>query len=443
MQAIMDWEKLLSSKRYGTDKPEPLDDMRSPFERDTDRVIFTSHFRRLGRKTQVHPLNENDHIHSRLSHSIETASVGRSLGLHVGDYLFQQGIIDKEKISLLGHIVHAACLAHDIGNPPFGHSGEYAIRHWFKQNKDKFNAIDEHMYCDFTCFDGNAMAFRVLTKTGFDGGTNGMRPTYAVLGAVLKYPMTADKSNNNKFSCLQLEADVLDDVARTLGLIKIDEGKYARHPLAFLTEAADDICYRIMDIEDAIELKIVDERYMMECFAPCLGLNNEDSGRLLSSSTRQRNGIIRAKMIHSAILECTTFFSQHYDEIMRGTLVESLMDISPEKSICRCIVDIYKKISENIFLSRRKVELELGAQKSISILLDTFTKPAHKFCDAKASDEIKKKIESIIGIDKTSQLDPTEKKCIYHILVMILDYISGMTDQYATEMCRKFLGIGG
>lgn len=441
----MEWVKLLSPKRLGTDKEEPPDDIRTPYQRDLDRIIFSGHFRRLGRKTQVHPLNENDHIHSRLSHSIETASVGRSLGQYIGAYLIETGQIENniQHIDTIGQIVQAACLAHDIGNPPFGHSGENAIREWFTKNQEPYsrNLNQKHLN-DFLKFDGNAMAFRVVTKTGFDGGNSGMLLTYAVLGALLKYPMTSEHAEKNKFSCFQSEADELNNIASQLGLIKISGNKYARHPLAFLMEAADDICYRIIDLEDATEVGILDVVYIYDNFKDCLGFSDDKIASLKSYNYRQRNGIIRAKIIHSAILEIVNTFKKYNADIMTGKHNKSLME-SSDCTVCKKLIDIYKLASETIFFSRRKVELEIGAYRSLAILLETFTLPAHKFCLDAEQIDMRKKIESILGKDRISRLSGGSVVCFYEILLMILDYITGMTDQYATQLCRKFIGIGG
>lgn len=441
----MEWKDLLSDKRLGTDKPEPEDDIRTPYQRDIDRIIFSGHFRRLGRKTQVHPLNENDHIHSRLSHSIETASVGRSLGQYIGNYLIEIGEIENNYycVDAIGQILQAACLAHDIGNPPFGHSGENSIREWFISNQIKYSStLSQKHLNDFLKFDGNAMAFRVATKTGFDGGNSGMRLTYAVLGALLKYPMTSDHAEKNKFSCFQSEVDDLNVIAESLGLIKISDNKFARHPLAFLMEAADDICYRMIDLEDATEVGILDDSYIFSNFKDCLDFSAEKITSLKSYNFRQRNGIIRAKIIHSAILEIVDTFKRHYNNIITGKHNKSLME-SSDCVVCKKLIDIYKSASETIFFSRRKVELEIGAYRSLAILLETFTLPAYKFCLDSEQVDMRKKIESILGRDRIGRLSGGALVCFYEILLMILDYITGMTDQYATQMCRKFIGIGG
>lgn len=439
----MDWNALVCSQRIGTDKPEPKDDIRSPFERDIDRITFSSHFRRLGRKTQVHPLNENDHLHSRLSHSLETASVGRSLGQYVGKFIEESKELPANtSIDHIGQIVQAACLAHDIGNPPFGHSGENAIKGWFKRKSTQYaSLLKEEYFDDFTRFDGNAMSLRILTKTGFDGGTSGMRPTLAVLGALLKYPTTSKNSKKDKFSCFQSEKDVLNKVATGLGLIQRNDGGYSRHPLAFLTEAADDICYRIIDLEDATEVGILNKSFMLKAFRECLELDDETIAILKSDNFRQRNGKLRAWLVHAAIIESVETFKENYEDIMHGNMTAGLLDIST-RQVSQALMNVYRETSKEIFFSRRKVELEIGAQRSIEILLDTFGTAAFDFCTGNDTPEFRGKIESILGQDRLNELNKEQLVCFYQILILILDYLSGMTDQYATELCRKFIGIG-
>lgn len=287
----MNWRRLLDPKRYrhshsrqanqtSVSTSQEEQNGRSEFKKDLDRVTFSSSFRRLGRKTQVHLLSQNDQIHTRLSHSLEVACVGRSLGVEIGRWLedeAKQKALAEATIpegfhhSTLGEIVQAACLAHDIGNPPFGHAAEEAIREWFnEQLRDKVEwsqMLSPEEIDDLACFDGNAMAFRVVAYREFYVTKGGMRLTYPTLGALLKCPRTSHlaRSKKNKFSCFQTEYEQLCKVATGLGLVEKTRddrrhiAEYARHPLAHLVEAADDICYRVLDIEDAMELGLLPE----------------------------------------------------------------------------------------------------------------------------------------------------------------------------------------
>ncbi|BCS88635.1 dGTP triphosphohydrolase [Pseudodesulfovibrio sediminis] len=435
----MDWSRLLETSRYG--RNDGNTGIRSPFQKDIDRIIFSDHFRRLARKTQVHPLNENDHIHSRLTHSLEVASVGKSLGELIGVYLEEKGELPEAlQPTDVGEAVQAACLAHDIGNPPFGHSGEEAIKDWFKSKHDIFRHIGPEYEADFTRFDGNAMAVRILLSTGFQ--RIGMSPTYAVIGALLKYPWPSFKAAKDKFSYFQTEAEAMEKVADTLGLIRLD-GRYSRPPLAYLTEAADDICYRIIDIEDGTEMGILDEQFMYDRFARALGLDS--SGRyawLPEAHFRQRNSVLRAKLISEATQEAAALFEVYYDEIMTGTfdVKSSLMEKSVT-GICRTIHDVYEQTKGTLFLSRRKATLELGAQNALGRLLDQTMADVDKFCHARQSG-LNDKIKALIGPEAMDDISGEDSHCQYKVMMTIVDYISGMTDHYATNLCRKLLGLG-
>ena len=241
----MRWDKLLSSARFGEQQGTLAMDLgRTPFHKDYDRIIFSSAFRRLDRKTQVHPLSENDHVHSRLTHSLEVACVGRSLGTRVGQALGKV-LPDFVDASDIGALVQAACLAHDIGNPPYGHTGEDAIRHWFldRDNAHFLEGLSELEQADLQTFEGNAQGLRIVTQVEshrFDGG---MRLTYGTLGAFLKYPWTVDyvvRGERKKFGCYQTELPLMREVANALGLIQTGENAWCRHPLVYLLEAADE-----------------------------------------------------------------------------------------------------------------------------------------------------------------------------------------------------------
>jgi len=435
----MDWEKLLDTTRYGRDSGR--DTVRSPFRKDIDRITFSDHFRRLARKTQVHPLNENDHIHSRLTHSLEVASVGKSLGELIGFFLEErQELPEGVQPRDVGEAVQAACLAHDIGNPPFGHSGEEAIKDWFRKWPNLKVAMGPEFRGDFTKFDGNAMAVRVLLSTGFH--TTGMSPTYAVLGALLKYPWSSDyEAGKDKFSYFQTEAEAMERVADTLGLIPMGE-RYSRPPLAYLTEAADDICYRIIDIEDATEMGILDEHFMYKSFVDRL---DDIDGRypgIRDAHFRQRNSVLRAHLITMATAEAVELFKANYDAIMDGLfdMNSSLMGESGG-GICQHIRDVYRGIKGTLFLSRRKAILELGAQNALGRLLDQTMSEVHNFCNDEGSPN-RDKIKLLIGNDIVDRIMAEETHCQYRITMAIVDYISGMTDHYATDLCRKFLGLG-
>jgi len=435
----MDWNRLLDATR--TDWNSKQKDLRSPFQRDVDRIIFSDAFRRLSRKTQVHPLNENDHIHSRLTHSLEVATVGKSLGELVGGFLKENNELPEDITPIhIAEIVQAACLAHDIGNPPFGHSGEAAIKDWFKTRSNIGKFLAPGLLTDFTKFDGNAMAIRTMLSTGFY--KEGMNPTYAVVGTLLKYPWPSSfEAGKDKFSIFRTEADTVRSVARTLGLIDKGE-RFARHPLAFLMEAADDICYRIIDMEDATELGILPGEFMYEQFAGPLDLDStpERAGRYRKRHFRQRNSIIRANLIGLATGDAVEIFKANYASIMDGSLDHSASLMGMSDGICKTLHDAYKGIEDRLFLSRRKAVLELGAQNALGLLLDRTMVDVDesKLPPAVA---VNPQVMALLGKELFDNI-PEDGLHDYRLVMAIVDYISGMTDHYATDLCRKFLGLG-
>lgn len=437
----MDWARLLASSRVGHESEK--DRGRNEFTRDIDRIIFCDAFRRLGRKTQVHPLNDNDHIHTRLAHSLETASVGRSLGESVGRWLRdgQSALPGGIAPHHLGQVVHAACLAHDIGNPPFGHSGENAIKDWFQAHPEALDAVPEGLRPDFLKFDGNAMSMRILVSTGFH--REGMSPTHAVFGALLKYPWFATRNMaKDKFSVLRTEADAMTDAAHVLGLPETGPGRYARHPLAHLTEAADDICYRIIDLEDAMEMDILPRNYLLDAFKDVLGYTAETEERLRGQHFRQRNGRIRAGLITGAVQQITTLFRKQYDTIMTGAPLPagSLMDTAQD-GVCATIRDVYEDISPSIFYSRRKALLELGADNAIGRILDTLAPAAAAMARGQKT-PASGKVLTLLGLDDPQELTRGQGDPVYLALVRVLDYLTGMTDHFATHVARSLMGLG-
>ncbi|MGL6250217.1 MAG: dGTP triphosphohydrolase, partial [Billgrantia desiderata] len=258
----MHWQQLLDPSRLHGKPTSGRDEIgRSPFHKDHDRIVFSGSFRRLGRKTQVHPLTDNDHIHTRLTHSLEVGCVGRSLGMIVGE-LLRERLPKWITPADLGVIVQAACLGHDIGNPPFGHAGEYAIRDWFKRaeadGSGLLEGLSERERADLLTYEGNAQGFRIVTQIEYNQFRGGMRLTAATLGTLLKYPWTVEHGGSaGKFGCYQSERPLLEDVTRCLGLLPRGEGRWCRHPLAWLVEAADDICYALLDLEDGLEMGIL------------------------------------------------------------------------------------------------------------------------------------------------------------------------------------------
>ena len=451
----MDWKKLLIAERFGAETIKSVDG-RSQFQKDIDRITFSSSFRRLGRKTQVHPLNENDHIHTRLSHSLEVACVGRSLGIMLGNFLISIKALHEEITpSNIGEIVRAACLAHDIGNPPFGHGGEEVIKKWFGQAFEmsdiKNRITPKEREADFTCFDGNAMAFRIVTFKEYYTGDGGMRLTYPTIGAMLKYPWTSHfAGKKEKFGCFMSEFESLNHVANKLGLNCIEEvldeskAKYVRHPLAFLVEAADDICYRILDIEDAVELGLLSLSFIEKEFKPLLNLKNHEEELLSASnvSRRTKNALLRGKTMELLIADVMQVFKDNYDEIMEGTFETGLTETRTKES-CNVLNEAYKHVISDVYSSRRKTIIEIGAFSTIGNLLDTFSEAAFQICclEQKRRSYKTRKISELLGSNIPFDVNTPNTKHLYHGLMLTLDYITGMTDQYATSINKKILGI--
>jgi len=436
----MQWDRLLTSQRYGHEALSAQELGRSHFHKDHDRIVFSSAFRRLGRKTQVHPLALNDHIHTRLTHSIEVGSVGRSLGIRVGELL--NGEL-PEWISPhdIGVIVQAACLAHDIGNPPFGHAGEFAIRDWFKRDCNQYllASLSDRQRLDLQTFEGNAQGFRVVTRIEnhlFDGG---LRLTFPTLGTLLKYPWGVENAcDRGKFSSFQTELEILNKLSKELGLVKLDDNLWCRHPLAYLMEAADDICYAILDLEDAIELNILSFDQIKPILLEMCGvLEVDDEIFNTEASARRKISALRGRAMENMINSAVSAFMEHYPKIMAGEYKGELVSdgdpgvrdgIQRAKSLAR----------DKVFPDTRKTELEVGAYRTLGALLDAFCRAVydnHQQQGQNLSYQTEK-ILSLMGIHA-----PSRDKPLYHSYMRALDFIGGMTDNYASYLARQIGGL--
>lgn len=434
------WTMLLTPIRFGQDHASPIEQDRSPFLVDYDRIIFSSSFRRLAKKTQVHPLTRNDHIHTRLTHSLEVSCVGRSLGNKVGAWLKEKDCLpDSIQPHNIGEIVQAACLAHDIGNPPFGHAGEDAIRDWFNSPENSVylskGKLKNIQISDFKSFDGNAQGFRTITTLEMYKDDGGMRLTYPTLASVIKYPNCAHdalKNEKYKFNFYSSERKIFDDIFHTLGLKQ--NNLYIRHPLSYLTEAADDICYRIIDMEDARELKIITFNEILDVIKPIkenLNLNNDKLSQNIPE--RRRAGYIRGVLINYLIEGVFSAFKDNYDNILSGNC---------QPIIERCNKDIkdYMENASNIFKQKimkdpQKTALEVGSYSLYRRLMNIFIPAAH---DAKTG--IKLGFREQRALDLMGINAPNEGDSIYTAYLRVIDFISGMTDNYATFISKQFSG---
>ncbi|GAA4802908.1 deoxyguanosinetriphosphate triphosphohydrolase [Olivibacter ginsenosidimutans] len=442
----MHWKKLLSAKRWGYEYREIKNEdlARSEFQRDYDRLIFSSPFRRLQNKTQVFPLPGSVFVHNRLTHSLEVASVGRSLGrIFYTKYKEAHSQVDEELPYLqeIGNIVSSACLAHDLGNPAFGHSGESAISHYFLSGGGLGykNQVSEEEWQDLIHFEGNANALRILTHQFNGKEAGGFALTYSTLAAIIKYPCAAINGNGKgkglhrkKYGYFQPEMQSFVKIAAELGMEKEHDHPliYKRHPLVYLVEAADDICYNIIDIEDAHRLGILTAHQVEELLIPLANDPNIVSRLAKIGDVDSRVSLLRAKAISTLIQECSTVFFQQEQAILNGDFEASLMDnIQPG---LREVMQTIEKISvEKIYNAPSVVQIEVAGYKVMSGLLEEFV-PAY----LNNSSSYDKKVIALIPNQYKQQ-----EQTAYEKIRSVLDFVSSMTDLYAVELFRKMKGI--
>ena len=448
---MMKWEQLLSLKKQGdTSKRirKEEDDTRLGFEVDYDRIIFSSAFRSLQDKTQVIPLSKTDFVHNRLTHSLEVSVVGRSLGRLVGKKIIEKyphlSEIHGYKPNDFGAIVAAASLAHDIGNPPFGHSGEKAIGAYFKTgNGQQFKGqLNNKQWQDLIDFEGNANGFSVLT-TSREGVEGSIRISYATLGAFMKYPKEClpkkptSKICDKKYGFFQQDKAFFCEVANELGLIKnksdADIG-FERHPLAYLVEAADDICYTIIDFEDGINLGLIQEEFALEYLIK-LVKNGIDSKKYNALTTKEdRISYLRALAIGSLIQDAVKIFIENEEAILNGNFPFALMDKSVYAAQMNDIIQISIK---NIYQSREVIEKELVGYKIINILLD-------KFCTAYLNDiEGNATTYDALILKLLPEKYQVKKTTVYEQLLHICHFVSMLTDGKALQLYQTIELSGG
>lgn len=446
----MNWNLLLNKQRLGSRKVKD-ESGRTAFLRDHDKIIFSGAFRRLARKTQVHPLATNDHVHNRLTHSLEVSCVGRTLGIRVGERLQQQKQLpDDIAATDLGDIVQAACLAHDIGNPPFGHTGERAIRAWFRhKGKHYLSFLNDQQASDLSLFEGNAEGFRIVTKSEYHQYEDGMRLTYATLAAFLKYPWLSYSSEKKdcprpgKYSAFVADQSAFEEVCKATGLRQIGPHHYARHPLAYLVEAADDFCYAIIDLEDGLEMDLLHWDEVLALLAPAFP-DSEEVRELVHSDLRvgRKAALLRGKIIERFIEAGVEAFVANHDQLLDGTLKGDL--ISHCEGPVRDVVENAKQLAKaKVFEHPRKVELEIGAFEVIGNLLDGLIEAAFSYAKQDNSNFRHERIIDLIGRHSFppnfDQLPEQER--IYQSFMRAVDFLSGMTDNYATYLAKQFSGM--
>ncbi|MFY7670576.1 deoxyguanosinetriphosphate triphosphohydrolase [Tenacibaculum sp. MEBiC06402] len=442
----MNWEQLLSLKRFGDTQKRARatqDETRLGFEVDFDRIIFSSAFRSLQDKTQVIPLSKTDFVHTRLTHSLEVSVVGRTLGRRVGKVLLDR---HPELKSLgytfndFGAIVAAACLMHDIGNPPFGHSGEKAIGEYFKTGKGvKYKEqLTEKEYQDLVDFEGNANGLKIVTESN-EGTPGGLRLSYATLGAFIKYPKESlpkkptSHISDKKYGFFQSEKRTFLDVVEELGMIKKDADSiaYFRHPLAYLVEAADDICYTIIDFEDGINLGLIDEEYALEYMIKLVKDTIDIKKYHSLKHTKDRVSYLRALAIGVLINEAVDIFLTHEEDILKGRFNKSLLDKCKYEAQMN---DIIKLSIEKIYRSNDVIEKEVAGYKIIADLLDVFVTALNNKYSGNQSN-----FDRLV-LNLLPEEYRTLKDDLYERILQTCSYVASLSDGYAIRLHKKISG---
>lgn len=443
MTQMMKWDRLICEKRFGLEDYDGTKrGFRSDFQRDYDRLVFSSPFRRLQNKTQVFPLPGSIFVHNRLTHSMEVACVGRSLANEVSSMLREKYASEpwQHKLEAIDEIVAAACLAHDLGNPPFGHSGEKAISTFFSEGagKELENELTPQQWSDLIQFEGNANAFRLLTHQFKGRRPGGFAMTYSTLASIVKYPYESSLAvKANKFGFFTSERDAFVKVAEEVGLIshpgENGEVRYVRHPLVYLVEAADDICYEVMDIEDAHKLRILTTEEVIDLLT---GFFDEERKEHMFRAMEyvddpnEKVSYMRSCVIGTLVHQCAIAFVNHEEEILRGEFRGSLLDhISPleKNGYIRC-----SELSwEKIYRAGDVVDIELAGNQIITFLME-------KLIHAVRFPQLN---YSTLLLSKVPQQYDINAPTLFGKIQAVLDHISGMTDVYALDLYRKLNGM--
>ena len=439
----MDWSRLINDKRFGLeDYHDPKRGSRSDFQRDFDRLVFSSPFRRLQNKTQVFPLPGSIFVHNRLTHSMEVASVGRSLANEISSALRVKYASEPwcAKLEALDEIVGAACLAHDLGNPPFGQSGEKAISTFFSEGPGKVleSEFSESQWADLTHFEGNANSFRLLTHQFRGRRVGGFAMTYSMLASIVKYPYESRMAGRkNKFGFFTTEIDSFKRIADELGLLRKygEEGEvcYARHPLVYIVEAADDICYQVMDIEDAHKLKIISLQEVSEVMLSFFGEERREECLKAMSRVDDPNekvAYLRSCVIGALVKQCAMAFVDNEDAILAGKFEGPLLDhVEPLER------DGYRRCSDlawdKIYRAGDVVDVELAGNRIISFLMEKLIH-AVRYPELNYSSLLLSKVPLQYDVDSPD---------LFGKIQAVLDHVSGMTDVYALDLYRKLNGM--
>lgn len=440
---MMRWETLINDKRFGLeDYHDPKkNETRTDFRRDYDRLVFSSPFRRLQNKTQVFPLPGSIFVHNRLTHSMEVSCVGKSMADNIGSVLRKKYAAkgeSTEHFDHIGDIVAAACLAHDLGNPPFGHSGEKAIATFFSEGAGQKlkPLLTAEEWADITRFEGNANAFRVLTHQFKGRRKGGFAMTYSTLASIVKYPYESVISPKGKFGFFTTERESFQRVATELGILRLSEDneplRYARHPLVYIVEAADDICYEVMDIEDAHKLKILSTQDVIDAF---LGFFDDSRRqRMISvmdavSDPNEKIAYLRSCVVGALVERCAETFIENEELILHGEFEGSLLNHINDlerRGYAKCNEISWKKI----YRSAEVVDIELAGNRIITFLMERLT-------EAVLAPELN---YSRLLLAKFPEQYEVDSPTVYGKIQSVLDHVSAMTDVYALDLYRKLNG---
>ncbi len=447
---MMDWRRLLSPRRLGKDAPEPVTGLRTDFQRDFDRIVYSSAFRRLQDKTQVFPLAQSDYVRTRLTHSLEAASVGRSLGMQVGEAVIaRHGLTDITPADL-GAILAAACLAHDIGNPPFGHLGEAAIQEWFARSPVGQAAVagmEAARQGDFLRFEGNAQGFRLLTRLQSPDNPGGMQLTSATLGAFTKYPRASGAdlggyagASVKKYGFFAAEREHFAAVAAETGLLSRGPDAWARHPLAFLMEAADDICYTIVDLEDGFRVGLLGYDEVAGPLLEAVGGRTGVEARLAGiRNDKERIEYLRARAINEVVRQTAECFLDHEAGLLDGGFDTPLVDLIPAARAVKAMKALGR---ERVYVAPQVLEIEAAGFRVLGGLLELYAAAVEEVAargpqgaSVSATTLLRLLPPQFLGEDGLPDADP------YTRLIRLTDFVSGMTDSYAVSLFKKLTGI--
>ena len=428
---MMEWQRLLSARRLGHDAAEPVTPARSPFQKDWDRIVFCSAFRRLQDKTQVHSMPASDYVRTRLTHSLEVASVGRSLGAAVGERVVRRGLVEAGiSAAEFGHIVAAACLGHDIGNPPFGHFGEDTIRAWFGAADGGLKLIAplaDAERADLLGFEGNAQGYRILARLQNWRDAGGLRLTAATLATFAKYPFDSVSSDRpGKFGYFAAEAELFTGTAEAVGLLPATGGGWCRHPLAYLVEAADDTCYRVVDLEDGYKLGRISFDEAETLLLRLLGARPPRYADLETEG--RRIAYLRAKAIGTLVDLVVEQFDRHEAAIMAGTFIGDLLG---QTTAVPVLDDIEELTRARIFQTPQRYDSEVKGQAIIETLLDSCC--AGFLAREQGVGVPEDAAETFAAFPDPPPPDTPR----YHWVLAVTDFVSGMTDTYAQSQYRR------